>query len=310
VSSDARLVMAAQRGDAASLGILLERHRVSMYALALRILGRKPEAQDAVQDAFLVALSGIDRLRMPEAVGAWLHSILRNLCYTRLRKGGGEIPLDEPSTRAEARSSEPSAEEIVDRLALREWVWTALSKLPEDLRVTAMLRYFGSYTSYREIAAVLGVPVGTVGSRLSQVKTRLAEALLESAELGHSEARRLARSQTHHFAEVFDLYNRDRDYEAFLDPFAEDLVWAYPDGTVFRGLAHPIRVFESDLDSGMKMHPTNVLASKDVTVVEVDFENPSDDPLHCPPSTSFVYFYRGGRVHLLRQYYTPRPAKE
>jgi proline iminopeptidase len=145
--------MAAQRGDAASLGILLERHRASMYALALRILGRKPEAQDAVQDAFLVALSGIDRLRKPEAVGGWLHAILRNLCYTRLRKGGGEIPLDEPSTRAEVRSPEPTAEEIVDGLALHEWVWTALSELPEDLRVTTMLLYFGSYTSYREIDA-------------------------------------------------------------------------------------------------------------------------------------------------------------
>jgi predicted RNA polymerase sigma factor len=77
VSSDARLVLAAQRGDAASLGILLERHRTSMYALALRLLGHKPEAQDAVQDAFLVALSGIDRLRKPEAAGGWLHSISR-----------------------------------------------------------------------------------------------------------------------------------------------------------------------------------------------------------------------------------------
>ena len=145
---------------------------------------------------------------------------------------------------------------------------------------------------------------------LSQVKTRLAEALLETAEIEHSEARRLARSQTRHFVEVFDLYNRRRDYEAFLDPFSDDLVWAYPDGTVFRGRVHPIRVFESDLESGMKMHPTNVVASKDITVVEVDFENPSYDPLHCPPATTFVYFYRGGRVHLLRQYYAPRPEKE
>ena len=97
MSSDARLAVAAQRGDVASLGILLERHRASMHTLALRILGHKPEAQDAVRDAFLVALSSIDRLREPEAVGGWLRSILRNLCYTRLRKGGGEIPLDELS---------------------------------------------------------------------------------------------------------------------------------------------------------------------------------------------------------------------
>src|SRR5215204_4904793 len=57
VLSDVELARAAQNGDAASLGALLERHDPPLYALALRILGRGPEAQDAVQDAFLIALS-------------------------------------------------------------------------------------------------------------------------------------------------------------------------------------------------------------------------------------------------------------
>ena len=67
--SEVELARAAQNGDATSLGLLLERHRAALYALALRILGRGPEAQDAVQDAFVVALSSIERLREPEAVG-------------------------------------------------------------------------------------------------------------------------------------------------------------------------------------------------------------------------------------------------
>jgi RNA polymerase sigma-70 factor (ECF subfamily) len=71
-------------------------------------------------------------------------------------------------------------------------VWTALSELPEALRVTAMLRYFGSHASYEEIGAILGVPVGTVRSRLSRAKIKLADALLKTADLEHDEARRLA----------------------------------------------------------------------------------------------------------------------
>jgi DNA-directed RNA polymerase specialized sigma24 family protein len=59
VLSDAELVRTAQGGDAASLGILLERHRAPLYALALRFLGYGPDAQDAVQDAFLIALRAI-----------------------------------------------------------------------------------------------------------------------------------------------------------------------------------------------------------------------------------------------------------
>ncbi len=82
-------------------------------------------------------------------------------------------------------------EEIVDGLALRDWVWTALSTLPTPLQATAMLRWFGSHPSYTEIAAILGVPVGTVRSRLSEAQHQLAEALLESAGLSHDRARRV-----------------------------------------------------------------------------------------------------------------------
>ena len=86
--SDAQLARAAQSGDAASLGVLLERHRAPLYALALRFLGYGPDAQEAVQDAFLTALRTIDRLREPEAVGGWLRGIQRNVCLRRLAQVG------------------------------------------------------------------------------------------------------------------------------------------------------------------------------------------------------------------------------
>lgn len=69
VVGDVELVRVALNGDIASLGVLIERHRAPLFALALLMLGRGPRAQDAVQDAFLVALRDIDRLRTPEAAG-------------------------------------------------------------------------------------------------------------------------------------------------------------------------------------------------------------------------------------------------
>ena len=74
VLSDAQLARAAQGGDVASLGLLLERYRASLYGLALQIPGRGGEAQDAVHDTFLVALRKIDQVRDPSAVGGWLHT--------------------------------------------------------------------------------------------------------------------------------------------------------------------------------------------------------------------------------------------
>src|ERR671926_1800522 len=106
VLSDVELARAAQNGDAASVGVLLERHRAALYALALRILGRGPEAQDAVQDTFLIALNSIDRLRKPEAVGGWLRGILRNVCLGRMRERRGEVLLHDHAHRVEEHSFE------------------------------------------------------------------------------------------------------------------------------------------------------------------------------------------------------------
>src|SRR5215210_2959639 len=234
VVNDAQLVRAAQGGDVTSLGLLLERYRAPLYGLALQILGHGWEAQDAVHDTFLLALRKIEQVRDPAAIGGWLHMVLRNVCRTRLRERQGEILFEELPLYAQRRSPEPSPEEVVDRLAMRTWVWTALASLPEVLRVTAMLRYFGSNASYEEIASILGVPVGTVRSRLNQVKVKLAEALLSTAGLVHDETRLLTESQERYWRVAFDEYNRKRDYEMLASTFSADPpVVLYSGGAAF-----------------------------------------------------------------------------
>ena len=309
--TDLELVRAAQRGDSVSLGILFERHRAPLYALALSMLGHGPDAQDAVHDSFLIALRNIDRLREPEAVGAWLRGIVRNVCLRRLSRGRTEKTLFAELPRyAEKGPSESSAEEVIDRLALRDWVWTALSELPEALRVTAMLRYFGNYTSYEEIAAILGIPVGTVRSRLNRIKAKLADALLKTAELEHDEARRLTESQTRYWGAAWDEFNRGQGYELFASAFSSDPVWILADGAIHRGRGWVIEEAEGDLETGTRLHLTNIVVSKDVIVMENDYENPPDDPFRCPPAISWVGFYRGEEIHRTHLYFAPRRGGE
>ena len=310
--SDEELARAAQGGDAVSLGILLERHRAPLHALALRFLGHRPQqAQDIVQDVFLVALTTIEQLREPKAVGGWLRGILHNMCLMRLREGRGEVPFDELSGGLNERLTEPSAEESIERLAMREWVWTALGKLPQPLRVTAMLRYFGSYSSYEEISAILGVPVGTVSSRLTQVKAKLADALLETAASEHDEARLISESRARYFSAVWEEYSRGEGYELWVSAFSDDVALAFPEGTVWHGREPLARDAEGDLEVGMKVHLTNFLASKEITVMEGEFENPPEYPFHCPPEFSMVGFHRDGQqIHLMRFYSTvPTPTR-
>jgi len=311
IPSDADLVGAARGGDAVGLGLLLERHRAPLYGSALRILGHGPEAQDAVHDTFLVALRKIDHLREPAAVGGWLHAVLRNVCLTRLREGQGELLFDELPRCAASGASETSVEESLDRMALREWVWTALGGLPEALQVTAVLRYFGGHASYEEISATLGVPVGTVKSRLSSAKIKLSEALLETAGAEHSETRRLAESRDRFFGDAYDEHNRKGGYDLLADVFSEDLVLSISDAPAFAGdYGFAIGDIRADLEVGRKVYPTSVVSSEGVSVVECDVANPPEDPFHCPPAFSQVALYREGRIRRMYWYLPPRPKGE
>ncbi|MGH3087344.1 MAG: RNA polymerase sigma factor, partial [Rubrobacteraceae bacterium] len=284
---------------------LLERYRASLYGRALRLLGHGSGAQDAVQDTFVIALLKIDQIREPEAVGGWLHAILRNVCLMRIRGDHGEVLFDEMPRRIES-SFESSVEEAIDRLAMRDWVWTALGELPESLRVTAMLRYFGGYPSYGEISAILGVPVGTVKSRLNAARIQLAESLLETAGLEHDGARRLTESRTRFYEAAWGEYSRGEGCDLLLSDYRKDVVVTFHEDPDVRGIEWLLTEFEGDLEAGMKLTLTNVVASKDVSIVEGDFENPRDDPFRCPPAVTFVGFHRDGGIERARLYFAPR----
>lgn len=105
--TDEDLVQSARDGDVSAVGLLFDRYRAPLYAVALSVLQDPDEAQDAVQDAFLVALSKFHELRDPSAAGGWLRSIVRNNCLMRLRTRrhlsrsthSGTIPVTMTSTR-------------------------------------------------------------------------------------------------------------------------------------------------------------------------------------------------------------------
>ncbi len=263
-----------------------------------------------MHDTFMAAMRKIDGVCEPAAVGGWLHAVLRNVCLMRLRAGQGEVLSSELYGGADSDPSAPTGEAAIERLAMREWVWTALSERPEVLRVTAMLRYFGSHASYEEISAILGVPVGTVRSRLAQAKVKLADALLETAGLAHDEARRLTESRNRFFSELFAENNRAEVTAASIDFYSKDAEILWTDGSSIRGRENLVAGFREDQEAGVKIHLTNVLASRDIVVVEADFENPPEDPFHCPPAITQVYFYRSGRIERIRFYYPARPSGE
>ena len=184
------LVRDAQAGNVAALGVLLDRYRPAMLAVALGVLGRPSDAEDAVQDAMLTALGRIQDLRDPGAIGPWLKMIVRNCCRMHVR-ANLPVPVAEglPVPRL-VEAADPAL--LLEDHAARDWVWHAVEQLSEPLRVVTLLRYFTGVKTYEQIGAVCGIPVGTVRSRLSKARSALASQLRESAAHAHADASAIA----------------------------------------------------------------------------------------------------------------------
>lgn len=172
---DRALVAAAQRGSLPAFNALVRRHERAVYNVALRLVGRTGAAEEVTQDTFLRAHAALARFRGD--FRPWIVRIATNRAYDELRRRRRapdsleELDFEPASSWTTlTRLEDPAAH--VERLELAEALEAALARLPFDQRVVVVLSDVQGY-DYDEIAAITGVPYGTVKSRLSRARARL-----------------------------------------------------------------------------------------------------------------------------------------
>ena len=213
--------------------------------------------------------------------------------------GGGVEPWDPPGP--------DTAAQAIDDGALRDWVWTALERLSEPLRLAVMLRYFTGASSYEAIAELSGVPVGTVRSRLSAAKAKLAEELLETAAAAHDEADARWRDAAQ-LGEAYLRLQRDGDVSAFDGVLTRDVAYVMYDRVERRGATRYAAELVGDFEDGVRSRVAQVIPGSDVTIVEAWLDSPADQPLHCPPALTQIHFHRDGPTSRIVSHYAPRPG--
>jgi RNA polymerase sigma-70 factor (ECF subfamily) len=181
--TDAMLVRRAQAGDSRSFGILVERYMRRAYYGALGLVGSPEDAMDLSQEAFARAFHARDRLDPDRPFYAWLYQILRRLCFNFVRDRRNrrqKLTAAAPYLvdRASARSAGADPERALERAEAQERVRAAIEGLSERDREVLVLKEFEGLR-YREIADLVGIPIGTVMSRLYEARRRLATALEE-----------------------------------------------------------------------------------------------------------------------------------
>ena len=165
------LVERAIRGDRDAFASLAEAHVDRCYGLAFRILRDPHRAQDATQQALLGAWRDLATLREPARFEAWLHRLVVNACYTEARGQRRWV------ARVQVLTSDlPTSPDVARSVVARDELEGAFSRLSPEQRAVVVLHHHLGYP-LTEIAATLGIPVGTARSRLHYAVRQLRAAL-------------------------------------------------------------------------------------------------------------------------------------
>jgi RNA polymerase sigma-70 factor (ECF subfamily) len=156
-------------------------HLEAAYNLARWLTRDDHDAEDVVQEAFMRAFSFFDGFRGEDG-RSWLLTVVRNTCYSWLEKHRRRAPALRVDEKVHAPSSALNPERLFQSRAAGEELRAAVEKLPAEFREVVVLRELEGL-SYKEIAAVLAVPLGTVMSRLTRARARLQQWLSAGKEV-------------------------------------------------------------------------------------------------------------------------------
>jgi len=167
--SDRELLRNFVAGDAASFDALMRRHEDRIFGLSMRMMGNRHDALDATQEAFIAAFKNATKFKGDAQFSTWLYRIAINACTDLLRRKKRLVPTEEVEV-------EDRGYRIENDVPLRIDLAKALAQLSPDHREAVLLHDVGGFP-YEDIAGLTGVELGTVKSRISRGRKKLAQLL-------------------------------------------------------------------------------------------------------------------------------------
>lgn len=177
LGTDIDLVRATLSGDAKAYRALVERHERRMYRFLLKHVAQSDDAEDLAQETFLQAYRSLQSYRGDGQFTTWLFGIALNVARNHHNRSSAPVRAGDPDDELEqlvASTGDPV--DSAQRLALLRAVQHAIAELPSEQRECVTLIAFEGL-GYEDASRILGAPVGTIKSRLTRARARLAEAL-------------------------------------------------------------------------------------------------------------------------------------
>ncbi len=178
---ETELIRLAASGGRDAFSALMERYEQRVYHQALRLVGHPEDAADVTQEVFFKAWRGLPRFQGDSAFSTWLYKLTDNAAIDLLRrekKRRGDTSLDDAGGAALPADPAPTPQQALEAKELRRAVADGLARLSGEHRRVLVLREVNGL-SYEEIGGMLGLPSGTVKSRIARARLALAKMLRE-----------------------------------------------------------------------------------------------------------------------------------
>ena len=190
--SDEELVAQAQNGDRPAFATLVDRHRVSVFNLTLRITGNREDAEEAAQDVFVRAFKSLDRFRGDAKFVTWLYRIAVNVSLSSVRRSRRDLATtslsedDEDGLPLQLPDTSANPAELFEQKEFREKVRALVAALPPIYSSVITMHHI-RHLSYDEISEALELPIGTVKARLFRARAALRNLVVRAADYGSLE---------------------------------------------------------------------------------------------------------------------------
>ena len=185
MQGDELLLRRACKGDVQAFEELMQSHESRIYAIALRMMGNREDAQDCAQEAMVRIYRAMGSFKGQSALATWIYRITMNTCLDELRRRKARKVTSLDSLVYNGWSPTDTGdtpEEHGLRVEKQNALNQAIQSLPDDMRAAIILRDVKGY-SYDEIASILDANVGTIKSRISRGREKLREILSKQSEL-------------------------------------------------------------------------------------------------------------------------------
>jgi RNA polymerase sigma-70 factor (ECF subfamily) len=285
------------------IGEMFHRYQPSLYADALRICRDVHTAKDAVQDTFILAYTNRHTLRNTERLYPWMRRILTNSCYQILRRERS-IPIDDHIY--DDRFIYDSIESHIDESDERLRLYDSLGRLSDELRSCMMLRYFSHINSYTDIAAVLGIPVGTVRSRLAAAREQLKSFYLRNNDPSDTAVRDAEEWNERYNYLWGRMYDDANVRNMIFEHFDRNTRVRFSGAKLQTGRHIIEREIDQDLFHGSRFEPTDIMTSGNISVIDGVCLNSKEYPDRCPPISTMVVVRTDNCITAIHLYFSQK----